>query len=60
MPTYRVNLLYHASAAYDLEAEDEVAAIEEAKRLSENEPDEEFRERLTLDYTDADAYEDKE
>ena len=31
-----------------------------AKRLSENEPDEEFRERLNLDFTDADVYEEKE
>ena len=60
MPKYRVNLFYHGSASYDLEAEDEDSAIEEAKRLNNLEPEEEFRERLNLDFSDADVYEDKE
>jgi hypothetical protein len=60
MPTYRVNLFYHGSAAYDIEAADEEAAIEEAKRLNNMEPEAEFRERLNLDFTDSDVYEDKE
>ena len=60
MPKYRVNLFYHGSAAYDVEAADECSAIEEAKRLNNLEPEEEFRERLNLDFSDADAYEDKE
>ena len=60
MPKYRVNLFYHGSAAYDVEAADEDAALEEAKRLHELETEEEFRERLNLDFTDDDVYEDKE
>lgn len=60
MPKYRVNLFYHGSATYDVEAADEGSAIEEAKRLNELEPEEEFRERLNLDFTDSDVYEDKE
>ena len=60
MPKYRVNLIYHGSASYDVEAADEEAAIEEAKRLNNLESEEEFRERLNLDYTDSDVYEDKE
>jgi hypothetical protein len=60
MPKYRVNLFYHGSSAYDVEAADEDAALEEAKRLNNSESEEEFRERLTLDFTDSDVYEDKE
>ena len=60
MPKYRVNLIYHVSAAYDVEAADERSAIEEAKRLHDLESDEEFQERVNMDFTDADAYEDKE
>jgi len=60
MPKYRVNLFYHASAAYDVEAADDEAAVEGAKRLNNLESEEEFRERLNLDFTDADVYEDKE
>lgn len=60
MPKYRVNLFYHGSASYDVEAADEFSAIEEAKRINELESDEEFKERLNLDFSDADAYEDKE
>ena len=60
MPRYRVNLFYHGSADYQVEAADECAAIEEAKRLNDLESDEEFKERITLEFSDADAYEDKE
>ena len=55
-----MNLIYHVSAAYDVEAADERSAIEEAKRLHDLESDEEFQERVNMDFTDADAYEDKE
>ena len=60
MPKYRVNLFYTGSADYEVEAADEDSAIEEAKRLNELESDEEFNERITLEFSDADAYEDKE
>lgn len=60
MVKYRVNLFYHASADYQVEAADEDSAIEEAKRLNDLESDEEFKERITLGFSDADAYEDKE
>ena len=59
MPRYRVNLCYHGSADYQLEAADEDSAIEEAKRLNELESEEDFRGRLNLDFTDADVYEDE-
>ena len=59
MPKYRVNLFYHGSASYDVEAEDAHSAIEEAKRLKDAESAELFFEdRLNLDFTDADVYED--
>ena len=59
MPKYRVNLFYHGSASYDVEAEAEHSAIEEAKRLKDAESAELFFEdRLNLDFTDADVYED--
>ena len=60
MAKYRVNLFYHLSAAYDVEAADEDAALEEAQRLSNLESEEEFNERSNRDYSDADVYEDKE
>ena len=60
MPRYRVNLFYHGSADYQVEASDEDSAIEEAKRLNDLESDEEFKERIILEFSDADAYEDKE
>lgn len=60
MPKYRVNLFYHGSASYDVEAGDEDAALKEAKRLKDVESDEEFMWRLNLNLTDADVYEDKE
>jgi hypothetical protein len=56
MPKYRVNLFYNGSASYTVEAADEDDALEEAKRLNAFEPEEAFRERLNLDYTDSDAY----
>jgi hypothetical protein len=59
MRKYRVNLFFHAAATYDVEAADEDAAVAEAKRLKELESEEEFRERLNLDFTDDDVYEDK-
>jgi hypothetical protein len=60
MPKYRVNLFYHASASYDVEMVDEESAIEEAHRLAQLDSPEEFYERLNLDFTDSDVYEDKE
>jgi hypothetical protein len=60
MPKYRVNLFYHGSADYVVEAADECSAVEEAKRLGNLESEEEFRERLNLDFSDADVYEEKE
>ena len=60
MPKYRVNLLYHGSAAYDVEAVDEVSAIVKAQGLRVCEPELEFLERLILDFVDSDVYEDKE
>jgi len=60
MPKYRVILYYHGSSSYDVEAADEDAALEEAKRLNNLESEEEFRERLNLDFTDDSVYEDKE
>ena len=60
MPKYRVNLFYHASADYQVEAADEDSAIEEAKRIEASESEEEFQKRLNLDFSDADAHEDKE
>lgn len=60
MPKYWVNLFYHGSAAYYLEAADEDSALEEARRLHDSESEEEFQERLNLDSTDWDVYEDKE
>ena len=60
MPKYRVNLFYHGSASYDVEAADEDAALEEAKRIELSESEEEFHKRLILDFSDSDVYEDKE
>jgi hypothetical protein len=60
MPKYWVNLFYHASAAYDVEAADEDAAVAEAKRLNELEPEAQFRERLNMEFTDYDVGELKE
>jgi hypothetical protein len=60
MPKYCVNLFYHGSASYDVEADDEDAAVVEAKRLNNLESQEEFQERLNLDFTDDDVYEVKE
>ena len=60
MPKYRVNLFYHGSASYDVEAADEDAAVVEAKRLRDEESEEEFQERLNLDLTDHDVYEGEE
>lgn len=60
MPKYWVNLFYHGSAAYDVEAADQDAAVAEAKRLNSEESEEEFRERLNLDFTDYDVGELKE
>ena len=60
MPKYRVNLFYHASASYEVEAADEDSALEEAKRVENSESEHEFHERLILDFSDSDVYEDKE
>jgi hypothetical protein len=60
MPKYRVNLFYHGSASYDVEAADKGSALGEARRLNALQPEKEFRERLILDYVDADVYEEKE
>jgi hypothetical protein len=60
MPRYEVNLFYHGSASYEVEAADEDAAVVEAKRLNNLESQEEFQERLNLDFTDDDVYEVKE
>ncbi len=61
MPKSRVNMFYHGSASYDVEAADADAAVDEAWRLKDVESQEEFEERFNLDYTgDYDVYEDKE
>jgi hypothetical protein len=60
MPKYRVNLFYHGSADYQVEAADVEAAVAEARRVKELEPEEEFRERITLIFSSADVYEEKE
>ena len=58
MPKYRVNLIYHGSASYEVEAEDECEAVEKA-RLEQGEEDNEafFASRLNLDEVDNDVEE---
>mgnify|MGYP001583740864 CR=1 FL=1 len=60
MPKYRVIFYYHGSASYDVEAEVDYLAVQEAHLLNNLESEKEFRERLTLDFTDARVEEDKE
>lgn len=52
MVKYRVNLYFHASVSYDVEAADEESAVIEAQRLSQCEDDLAFCGHLNLDYTD--------
>jgi hypothetical protein len=54
MPKYDVVLFYHASATYTVEAEDEDAAVWEAKRLDIDETEEQFHERLNIEIIDDD------
>ena len=49
MPKYNVVLFYHASATFQVEAEDEDKAVELARWLSDNELDKEFYKRLKLE-----------
>ena len=60
MPNYQVTLYFEATAAYDVEAADEDAAIREAHRLNDLGTEADFNERVSLYYTGADVYEDEE
>ena len=57
MPKYQVIFYYHGSVSYNVEADVDYMAVQEAHLLNNLEPEAEFRERLHLEFSDVDVYE---